>query len=96
MTFVTVWGQDFMKSERLPFEVVTLLQEQGTIRPGWKPNKRGKLKPCLISIYSFSKVRDLSCQMGPRVIERAIIDGCEHHKAIVKEWRPKFAVVLAC
>lgn len=95
MTFITVWGQDFIKSERLPLEVVTLLQEQGSIRPGWKPNKRGKLKPCLISVYSFSKIRDVSCQMGPRVTEGAVIGNHPGYKALVKAWKPKFAVVMA-
>lgn len=91
MTFITVWKQDFRESERLPLEVVTLLQEQGTIRPGWKPNKRGKLKPVLISLDVMSKIRDLSAQMGPRVTDRAIVDGSQHHKEIVKAWRPLWA-----
>lgn len=72
-------------------EVVTLLQEQGSIRPGWKPNKRGKLKPCLVSMYSFSKIRDLTAQMGPRVTERAVIDQSAHHQEVVKAWRPLWA-----
>jgi hypothetical protein len=95
MTFITVWKQDFRESERLPLEVVTLLQEQGTIRSAWKPNAKGKLKPVLISLDVMSKIRDTSCQMGPRVTEGAVINDHPGFKALVKAWKPKFAVVMA-
>lgn len=86
MTFVTVFKQDFKEFERLPLEVVELLQSQGVVRSAWKPNKKGKLKPVLISLDVMSKIRDSSAQMGPRVTERAVIDNCPHHRAIVECW----------
>lgn len=95
MTFITIWKQDFRESERLPSEVVAILQEQGSIRAAWKPNKKGKLKPVLISIDALSKVRDKSSQMPAYVTEGAVIEDLPKYKAIVKEWRPKFAAVFA-
>lgn len=95
MTLLTVWKQDFRESERIPASAVDELMRLGVIRSAWKPNRKGKLKPVLISLDVMSKVRDLSAQMGPRVTERAVIDDLHKYKAIVKEWRPNFTVVLA-
>lgn len=85
MTFLTIWQQDFQKSERLPAEAVQVLIEQGVIRTAFKPNGRGKLKPVLISLDVMSKIRDRSCQMGPRVMEGNAM-GRGDCKALVKEW----------
>lgn len=93
MTFLTVWKQDFRECERIPSEAVAELMTLGVIRTAWKPNKKGKLKPVLISLDVMSKIRDLSAQMGPRITERAILDKCEYHLEIVKAWRPSWAFV---
>lgn len=95
MTFLTVWKQDFRECERIPSEAVAELMTLGVIRSAWKPNKKGRLKPVLISLDVMSKIRDLSAQMSHRVSECAVIDGSAHHKAIVWEWRPQFVFASA-
>lgn len=85
MAYVTVWKQDFRDSERLPAEAVQVLYEQGVIRTAFKPNNKGKLKPVFVSLDVISKIRDLSCQMGPEVTLRAV-GGSRHHMAIVEAW----------
>lgn len=92
MTFVTIWKQDFRESERLPAETVAELMTLGIVRAAWKPNKKGKLKPVLISLDVMSKVRDKSCQMPAYVTEGAVIDDLPKYKAIVKAWKPRFVV----
>lgn len=85
MTYITVWKQDFRESERIPAQAVAELMSIGVIKSAWKPNKKGKLKPVLVSLDVMSKIRDLSCQMGPRVIERNA-EGSMHHRAVVECW----------
>jgi hypothetical protein len=51
-----------------------------------KPNRRGnKLKPVYVVLEVVSGIRDLSCQMGPAVIEGNAEDS-EYHQSIVREW----------
>lgn len=69
MDFVTVFKQDFQTFERIPLPAAQELLSQGVIRTGWKPNRKGKLKPVFISLDVMSKIRDRSCQMGPRITE---------------------------
>ena len=85
MTFLTVWTQDFQKSDRLPAPAVEELIASGAVKPAWKPNRKGKLKPVLVVLGIEPKYRDLSCQMGPAVIEGNAFD-YEYHQAIVAEW----------
>lgn len=85
MTFLTVWTQDFRKSDRLPAPVVSELMATGAIQSAWKPNRKGKLKPALVIMGVEPKYRDGSCQMGPWVIE-GNADDIEYHQSIVREW----------
>jgi hypothetical protein len=85
LTFVTVWKQDFRESERIPMEAVAELMSIGVVKSAWKPNKKGKLKPVLVSLDVMSKIRDLSSQMGPSVIW-GNATGSQHHKSIVDCW----------
>jgi len=86
MSMVTVWNRDFTKADRLPIELVNYLDSQGIIESAYKPNRRGtKAKPVYVALEVMSKIRDLSCQMGPRVIERNA-EGSQHHQSIVECW----------
>lgn len=83
---VTVWNRDFTKSDRLPVELVNYLDSQGIIESAYKPNRRGnKVKPVYVVLETISDIRDLSCQMGPYLIEGNAA-GYEYHRAIVREW----------
>lgn len=86
--FVTVYKQDFQNFERIPMAAAQELMATGVIRTGWKPNRKGKLKPVFISLDVLSKIRDSSCQMGPRVIEGNAM-GRQDCMALVAEWARK-------
>ena len=85
LTFLTVWTQDFQKSDRLPAPAVEELIATGAVKPAWKPNRKGKLKPVLVVLGIEPKYRDLSCQMGPEVIFQNAANS-EYHQSIVAEW----------
>lgn len=83
--FVTVFKQDFQTFERIPLVAAEELMATGVIRSAWKPNRKGKLKPVLVSLDVLSKIRDRSSQMGPRITEGNAMgqQGC---RALVSEW----------
>lgn len=94
MEFVTVFKQDFQTFERIPLPAAQELLTQGVIKTGWKPNKKGKLKPVFISLDVMSKIRDRSSQMGPRIIERNA-EGDQHCMALAAEWEKNHRIQWA-
>jgi hypothetical protein len=92
--FVTVFKQDFQTFERIPVEAAQELMAVGVIKPAWKPNRKGKLKPVLVSLDVLSKIRDRSCSMGPRITEGNAMDR-QDCVALVKEWGRNRLIALS-
>jgi hypothetical protein len=92
---VTVWGKDWLYSERIPRVEFEKLHNNLEVEKAWKPNRKGKLVIAYRHCFEkLQKIRDLSSQMGPRVTER-VWEGSDYRHVLAHSYTRNLVNPLA-